>query len=88
MSTDHTHQWYIACTGCDLRPDNVQDHFVTFTDTSWIVEHSLQCRMDGEMQRGCKYQRYIDKITIEPDGTRGRWRIVCDAVGLLRLELV
>ena len=86
--TEHMHQWYVACRDCPAEP-NVQDHFVTFTLHNWSIEHSLQCRMDGLMQRGCSFERAIVKVS---DGgpyedQLGRWRITgIDSEGLPSLE--
>jgi hypothetical protein len=88
MSPKHKHEWFVACRGCDATP-NVKDHFVTFTKYNWSIEHSLQCRMDGEMQRGCKFERAI--VTVSAGGPYddqlGRWRITdIDSEGLPSLE--
>jgi hypothetical protein len=91
-SADHLHEWYVACLGCDAEPD-VSGHFVTFTTTGWSVEHSLQCRMDGDMQRGCAFESAIRRVC-EPvdfhqrqDHLFGRWRITSiDSEGLPSLE--
>ena len=80
------HEWFVGCRTCDAEPD-VSGHFVNFTEYGWSVEHSLQCRMDGEMQRGCAYERSIREIEDTADDGYGRYRITdIDSEGLPSLE--
>jgi len=66
---------------------NFADHFVIFDEDAWVVEHSLECRMSGEMQRGCEWQRSIQAIGDDMRGEPGRWRITgIDSEGLPSLE--
>ncbi len=80
--SEHQHSWYVVCRGCDAQPE-VNQHFVTFDkNREWFVEHSLQCRMDGEMMRGCVYQRAVerclDQPAFKPAPRSVRWRIDLD----------
>lgn len=54
------------------------DHYVIFTDDGWTVEHSVDCRLAGDMTSGCDYWtalKYAD-VTDAPDPEMlGRWRI-------------
>lgn len=89
-SHQHKHEWLVVCRTCDAKPD-VSSHYVNFTDDSWSVEHSLQCRMDGEMQRGCAYERAVRLVSDDwmqpPPEQLGRWRITeIDSDGLPALE--
>lgn len=83
----HRHEWAVICLSCDARP-NVQDHFAVFTDDRWTVEHSLDCRMNGEMVT-CKYHRAIEALIADwtdPE-VRGRWKITdVGSEGLPALE--
>lgn len=83
----HEHEWAVVCLGCDAMP-NVADHFVTFDAEGWYIEHSLACRMSGEMKAGCRFQSAIRSIADLPDAERmGYWRITAiDAMGLPSLE--
>lgn len=86
---EHIHNWQVSCTGCDARP-NVADHYVTFDEDGWFIEHSLTCRMAGEMAKGCRYQKAVNEIA-DPDDADlwGRWRITdVDDMGLPSLERV
>ena len=88
VTREHVHEWYVACRDCPAEP-NVQDHFVTFTLHNWSIEHSLQCRMTGEMQRGCAYEKAVVLVSDGGpyDDQLGRWRITAiDSEGLPSLE--
>ena len=52
------------------------DHYVIFTRDRWTVEHSVECRLSGQMSE-CDYHAAIAEF---PDDYRarygyGRWRI-------------
>jgi hypothetical protein len=82
----HVHRWYVGCRGCAIEPD-VSEHFVTFDRERWTMEHSLHCRMDGDMQAGCPSENAVTKIGNPGRDTYGRWRIVAiDSEGLPLLE--
>lgn len=85
---EHEHEWYVGCRGCDIEPD-VSEHYVTFAEHGWSVEHSLQCRMEGLMQQGCAYERAVRKMGRPSDESMlGRYRIVTiDHIGSPVLEL-
>ena len=40
------------------------DHWVTFAETGWFVEHSLDCRMGGDMIN-CPYHASIERWAAE-----------------------
>lgn len=86
-SHSHEHEWFVGCRGCDATP-NVTDHFVNFGEDGWSVEHSLQCRMDGQMQRReCPYEHSVIEVGEPEEDMYGRWRIVdIDSEGLPSLE--
>lgn len=52
------------------------DHFVTFTEDRWTVEHSLACRLTGAMEQ-CVYHQAVANVMDgpPPDDALGRWRI-------------
>lgn len=62
------------------------DHHVTFTEDRWTVEHSLECRLSGQMPQ-CAYHQAIAAIAadFEP-ADLGRWRIASISEGLPDLE--
>lgn len=81
----HHHEWFVGCRTCDTEP-NVADHFVNFTDDGWSIEHSLECRMSGEMQRGCDVEAEVRRLTNDGDpGERGRFLVVV-AEGTMAFE--
>ena len=51
------------------------DHWVTFAETGWFVEHSLDCRLSGHMAE-CPYHAAIEKWVAgrmyRPDNDNGR----------------
>lgn len=63
------------------------DHFVTFDEDGWFIEHSVACRVAGTIGT-CAYNQAIREIADEPDpGQMGRWRITeVDSEGLPSLE--
>ncbi len=51
------------------------DHYVIFTQDRWTVEHSVECRLSGQMPE-CAYHAAIARIADEPyPEMLGRWRI-------------
>jgi hypothetical protein len=84
--SEHVHDWQVTCSGCDGTLD-LSEHFVTFGPESWRVEHSLMCRISGEMAQGCQYEIAIRDAVTRPPYTESRWRIVSvDSVGMPILE--
>jgi hypothetical protein len=67
------------------------DHFVTFDEVGWFVEHSLDCRL-AETLGNCKYNAAVREAALDfdPDANVdlfGRWRITAiDGMGLPSLE--
>lgn len=59
------------------------DHYVIFTEDGWTTEHSVECRLSGQMHR-CAYHDAIAKVAHEFDpDMAGRWRITgIDSEGL------
>ena len=60
------------------------DHFVIFTEDRWTVEHSVECRLSGQMPE-CAYHEAIADIAADgPDPEMmGRWLISeIDSAGL------
>lgn len=57
------------------------DHYLNFTDTGWFIEHSLKCRVSGEMAKGCKWQREVEGI--EDVVGHGRWLMGTDEDGFV-----
>ncbi len=53
------------------------EHYVIFSEDRWTVEHSLACRISGEMAE-CRYHAAVAEIAddyeYEPDQW-GRWQI-------------
>ena len=83
---EHEHAWFVGCRGCDEEPD-VSEHFVTFDESGWTIEHSLQCRMTGEMHRGCSHQHAVLAVLEDDHDNYGRWRITdIDSEGLPSYE--
>lgn len=64
------------------------DHFVTFDEQGWFIEHSLDCRITGTIGT-CTYNAAIREVYDEaphPDDM-GRWRITAvDDEGVPSLE--
>jgi len=62
-------------------------HFVTFGYRGWRVEHSVECRLSGEMERGCLFEEAVHAMG-EPDADQmGRWCITeIDSEGLPSLR--
>jgi hypothetical protein len=50
-------------------------HFVIFTEDRWTIEHSVGCRLGGQMHE-CEYHAAVARIAgeFDPD-MAGRWRI-------------
>ena len=65
-----------------------RDHYVTFTEDRWTVEHSVACRLSGRMSE-CEYHAAVDEVfwgAPDPDQL-GRWRISgIDSAGMPDLE--
>lgn len=66
------------------------DHFVTFDESGWFVEHSIACRVAGTIGT-CAYNSAIRHVADDKDphdpGDLGRWRITeIDSEGLPSLE--
>lgn len=66
------------------------DHFVTFDENGWFIEHSIACRVAGTIAT-CEYKvalREIAAFDAVPDpADMGRWRISnIDSEGLPSLE--
>lgn len=92
MTTEHVHDWYVACHGCHDHPD-VSGHYVTFSEGNWVIEHSLGCRLSGEMEKGCTFQASINALFADyadagDDFDKlGRWEITAiDEEGLPSLR--
>jgi len=54
------------------------DHHVIFGEDGWTVEHSVECRLAGDMTSRCAYWTALKRhpVTHEPDAAMlGRWRI-------------
>lgn len=85
----HHHIWYVGCKDCDARPD-VSGHYVTLRTDDWAMEHSIECRMSGDMQSpdGCRWQQHFltfSKETVQERYPLGRYRMK-SAWGDLLLE--
>lgn len=63
------------------------DHYVTFDEAGWFVEHSVACRVAGTLGT-CAYGNAVRMVAVEPDPRQlGRWRITeIDEMGLPSLE--
>ena len=87
----HKHDWVIMCAGCNVPASRINpDHYVTFTNRGWFIEHSLECRLSGRMSQGCEYQEAIENLfldDISPDDY-GRWLITEISECLPSLERV
>jgi len=69
---------------------NDPHHYVCFTEDTWFIEHSLDCRIAGTIGT-CEFNHAILDITAQqamPDPRQlGRWRITgIDSEGLPSLE--
>jgi hypothetical protein len=54
------------------------DHYVIFTEDSWAMEHSVECRLRGAMAETCEYWKALQwaSVTDHHDpGMLGRWRV-------------
>lgn len=88
---------YITCSIAECpNPTAVADlliggdeHSVVFTETAWTIEHSLRCRVGGQMA-DCPHHHAIQAVGYEPDPDLiGRWRITnIDSMGMPSLERV
>ncbi len=85
---------YITCSNVDCpNPSSIStllqagdEHFVTFNETGWFIEHSLRCRVSGRMAAGCSWQAAVELVA--GDGDHGRWLIdSIDSEGLPALTL-
>ena len=68
------------------------DHFVIFTEDGWTVEHSVECRLSGQMHL-CEHHKAVVRIADEFDpDMAGRWLITAiDSEGepaLIRSDLL
>jgi hypothetical protein len=52
------------------------DHYVVFDiQSDWIVEHSIECRLSGNMA-GCEWHKAIERMAMEFNPNyQGRWLI-------------
>lgn len=51
-------------------------HFVTFTPEKWTLEHSMECRLSGEMVGHCRFEAAVQNIAADfEEGLIGRWRL-------------
>lgn len=69
---------------------NDPEHYVCFTEDTWFIEHSLNCRINGTIGT-CEFNHAILNIAEDlPDPEQlGRWRITgIDPEGLPSLERV
>jgi hypothetical protein len=65
---------------------NDPDHFVTFDEQGWFIEHSTACRVEGTIGT-CEYNAAVRVIDDEFDPELlGRWRITGINEGLPDLE--
>lgn len=73
---DITTKWHL-CVSC------FDDHFAVFTEDSWTVEHSFECRLSGAMVE-CAWHKAIERVAGNgPLDPLGRFRIVeIDSEGL------
>ena len=54
---------------------NDPEHYVCFTEDTWFIEHSLDCRIAGTIGT-CEFNRSIRDLNAEQyELTPGRWRI-------------
>ena len=57
---------------------NDPEHYVCFTEDTWFIEHSLDCRIRGAIGT-CQFNHAIKDLAAElpapPDDLLGRWRI-------------
>lgn len=54
------------------------DHFVIFAEDGWTVEHSVDCRLAGDVTTGCAYWvalKYAGVTDAVDPEMLGRWRI-------------
>ena len=65
------------------------DHYVTFTEDRWSVEHSVECRLSGQMSE-CAWHEAVATVAHDMDDPDpdmfGRWRITGISEGLPDLE--
>lgn len=51
------------------------DHFVTFAEDGWFIEHSSACRLAGAIAT-CPLHKRIARMALRgPEPGMGRWRI-------------
>ena len=57
---------------------NDPEHYVCFTEDTWFIEHSLDCRVAGTIGI-CMFNHAIldlaDELPAPPENLLGRWRI-------------
>lgn len=79
----------LAAEGYVVIPDQ-PDHFVTFDETGWFVEHSVACRLVGTLgtcENNLAVRRIADDMDPHNPTDLGRWRITeIDSEGLPSLE--
>lgn len=53
-----------------------RDHVAIFTEDRWSVEHSLACRLSGQMP-DCEYHKAVANVMDGPptDDMLGRWKL-------------
>lgn len=64
------------------------DHFLILAEDSWMTEHSMECRLSGEMPT-CRYHRAAANMMdgVPPPEDWGRWLITgIDSEGCMSLE--
>lgn len=59
---------------------NEPDHFVTFDEKGWFVEHSIACRIAGTLGT-CEYNDAVRKIADMPDCALGPYEPDSDLFG-------
>lgn len=69
---------------------NDPEHYVCFTEDTWFIEHSLDCRINGAIGT-CEFNHAVKDLAAElpapPDELLGRWRITgIDTEGIPSLE--
>lgn len=57
----------------EIRQMSGQDHFVTFTDDAWTVEHPAACRAAGPLSE-CQATVTASRLFVDDPGVRGRWK--------------
>jgi hypothetical protein len=53
------------------------DHYVIFTEDRWTIEHSVECRLSGQMHECAIHRAISEAFWGAPDPDQfGRWRVV------------